>query len=370
MKLQLSAIDTWFFRDSTPFDKEDSSQAGVVGMFPPYPTTVAGAIRAALARRNGWDGRSPWRSEELVRVLGDGPMSVGRLRITGPLVLYDGGPVFPVSRHVVGRDRGGGWMPEALLRPGPDAVASDLGAVGRLPIAPADPAPTTAAIDTSSALWVTLTGLQRILHGDLPGAADLVPERALWAGEARVGIERAAGTHTVVEGALYSTRHVRPDARVRLGVVVDGVPPDWSTIDDVIALGGESRLAACELWPARDGVSFDAPPRDAQTAVVIALTPVLFDTTAPGSGLSLPGARIVSACIDRPLRIGGWDSLARAPLPLRNAAAPGSVWFCQLDDPDAFHASITNGLVRAGAATAMGFGLCATGSAPHWETVR
>ena len=84
MKLQLSAIDTWFFRDSTPFDKEDSSQAGVVGVFPPYPPTIAGAIRAALARRNGWDGHSTWSSDALVTTLGHGPMTVGRLRITGP----------------------------------------------------------------------------------------------------------------------------------------------------------------------------------------------------------------------------------------------------------------------------------------------
>jgi CRISPR-associated protein Cmr3 len=240
----------------------------------------------------------------------------------------------------------------------------------RLPLAPADPAPTAAALDTSSDLWVTLTGLQRILHGDLPAVGDLVPECALWAGEGRVGIERAPGSHTVVEGALYSTRHVRPDARVSLGVDIDGVPASWSVDGDVIPLGGESRLAACTAWPAGNGVSFEPAPCSARTAVIVALTPVLLDTTAPGSELTIPGARIISACIDRPLRIGGWDSLARAPLPLRNAAAPGSVWFCQLDDPDAFHKTITNGVVRAGAATAMGFGLCATGSAPHWETLR
>jgi hypothetical protein len=119
MKLQLAAIDTWFFRDSTPFHMNDSPQTGVVGMFPPYPATVAGAVRAALARQAGWDGQARWR-DELVAVLGDGPADLGRLQITGPF-LCDGAPAFPVPRHVVGSCEGGAgaaWTPKALLRPG------------------------------------------------------------------------------------------------------------------------------------------------------------------------------------------------------------------------------------------------------------
>ena len=105
--------------------------------------------------------------------------------------------------------------------------------------------------------------------------------------------------------------------------------------------------------------------------VLVALTPVLLDAGAPaGYELAIPGGRIVSACVDRPWRIGGWDSGARAPQPLRNAAPPGSVWFCELTDPGAFHATVTKGLVRAGAGIAAGFGLCATGSAPAWEITR
>src|SRR5690606_4196194 len=92
MKLALSPIDTWFFRDGTPFDMGASPQAGVLGVCPPYPPTVAGAVRAALALQNGWDGRSRW-SQDIEAVLGDGPETLGALRTTGPFVLHQGAPV-------------------------------------------------------------------------------------------------------------------------------------------------------------------------------------------------------------------------------------------------------------------------------------
>jgi CRISPR-associated protein Cmr3 len=370
MRLQLLAIDTWFFRDGTPFDMDGSSQSGVVGMFPPAPPTVAGAIRAALARRNGWDGRGRWTGGELAAILGDGPEDLGRLRVAGPFVLRDGAPVFPMPLHVAGRvAQGGDWSPVALLRPGRMGVMSDLGAGMRLPEAGSDIGDGDArSLEGGAGRWVTLEGLRRILRGELPRAEEIVSERALWVGEGRIGIARAPESRNVADGAIYSTRHARPTAGVSLGVEVEGMPADWAwPTGDLIPFGGESRLAACEAWD--DGqpkIAFDGPARDAATAVIVALTPVLLG--GPGSELAISGARIVSACTERPLRIGGWDSRARAPLRLRNAAPPGSVWFCELEDPDVFRKTIATGLMHIGDAAAMGFGLCAVGTAPPWET--
>ncbi len=361
MKLQLSAIDTWFFRDGTPFDMKGSPQSGVVGVFPPYPPTIAGAIRAALARRNGWDGRGRWKGE-LAAILGDGPADLGRLQISGPFVLCCGAPLFRMPRHVLGRvDAGGHWVPAALLRPSREQVQSDLGANVRLPEVAGG-----TSLRAGAGRWVTLGGLQRLLDGQLPLAEDVIHESALWTGEGRVGIERTPASRTAADGALYSTQHTRPAADVSLGVEIDGLPPDWrGPMGDVISLGGEGRLAACEAWDAKPKLAFDGPAHDTRAALIVALTPVLLGNAS--SEPVLPGARIISACTERPLRIGGWDTGARAPLPLRNAAPPGSVWFCELDDANAFRAAITNGLVRAGAATAAGFGLCAVGDAPRWE---
>jgi CRISPR-associated protein Cmr3 len=369
MKLALAPIDTWFFRDGTPFDMGESPQSGVLGVFPPYPPTVAGAIRAALALQNGWDGHARW-SREIEAVLGDGPENLGRLQITGPFVLHRGVPVFPMPHHVVGRfGDDSQWLPAAMLRPGAAIALSDLGSSARLPeIAPGIADPTSLA--PAARYWVTLGGLGRILQGELPRSDDILREDDLWAGEPRVGIARESSSRTVAEGALYSTRHVRLRPSVRIGVEVDGVPGDWrSPAGSVLPFGGESRLAACESWEASTAVPLDVPSVASNCNVLVALTPLLLerDVVRGRSYLHISGARIVSACADRPLRIGGWDSLRRAPLPLRNAVAPGSTLFCEVESPDALRKEITGGLLRVGAMTTAGFGLCAVGNAPTWE---
>jgi CRISPR-associated protein Cmr3 len=132
MRLLLTPPDTWFFRDSTSFNMGASPQAGVRGVFPPYPSTVAGAIRAALARNRGWNGEASW-DRALKDVLGDGPDDLGRLALSGPFVVRDGVPIFSMPRHVVGQQNGDGrWVP-ALLRPGKSRISSDLGPSTRLP---------------------------------------------------------------------------------------------------------------------------------------------------------------------------------------------------------------------------------------------
>jgi CRISPR-associated protein Cmr3 len=367
MKLAFTPIDTWFFRDGTPFDKDASPQSGVRGVFPPNPPTVAGVIRAALACQNGWDGHARW-SRDIENVLGDGPEDLGRLKINGPFVLHGGAPVFPVPRHVLGRfDDEDRWLPVSMLRPGAAAVLSDLGPAIRLPeVAPEVTEP--ASLVPAGRHWVTLAGLQQILRGTLPGNDDILRENDLWVGEPRVGIAREGNSRTVAEGALYSTRHVRLRPSVSIGVEVDGVPSDWkSPIGSVLPFGGESRLAACEQWNSTS-VKFDSPVGELGTAVLVVVTPLLLERdVVRGQAAIIPGVRIVSACMDRPLRIGGWDSLRRAPLPLKNAVAPGATLFCEVENPTALRNEIADGLLHVGAMTTIGFGLCAAGLTPAWK---
>ncbi len=366
MKLTFSPLDTWFFRDGTPFDKGASPQAGVLGVFPPYPPTVTGALRAALAVANGWDGRGRWH-RDLEAVLGDGPENLGALRITGPFVLHRGAPVFPLPNHVLGRfGDDGRWLPFGMLRPSVAAVLSDLGSSIRLPELPPG-AVDTRCLVPSPRCWVTLAGIELILRGDLPRAEHMLNEAELWAFEPRVGIAREVNTRTTADGALYSTRHVRLRPTVSIGIEVDGVPPDWrSPVGSVLPFGGESRLAACEPWESEFQLKVNGQVGDSGRIVLVALTPALLghDSLCGRSPLSNSGARIISACVGRPLRIGGWDSLSRAPLPMRNAIAPGSTLFCEVDNVDEYRSELEGGLLRVGSMTAAGFGLCAVAEQP------
>ena len=453
--VRLQPVDTWFFRDGTPFAMGSTPQENVGSLFPPHPPTVAGALRAALATLasgKGWNGRGRW-PDDICKVLGDGPENLGALFLDGPFLLRDGRPLFRVPRHLLGVSHGGThWKPTAFLRPG-DPVACDLGDAVRLPDVvrlsegvgtPPDAGKAGGTLGTSPSAAFHLKpgdlepadlkpgdgfrlapeGLCAALDGRLPSHSDLVPDKCLWSDEPRIGLERDGGTRTAREGMLYSTRHVRPARGVSLGVRIAGLPDGWTPpFGGLLTLGGEGRLAECREWKAcreweaelaleahstqvvRTSCSIEAGSADAGSAqsgalearlaeivntrrvALVALTPLdlprgicvgdqplgiraddqPLDICAGDQPLeALGNARVVSACLDRPQQVGGWDSLERRPLPLRPVLPPGSTLFCELGEPERFREAVSagGGLARVGRRREWGFGLVAPGVWP------
>lgn len=383
--LRFEPLDTLFFRDGTPFTADSAPQDDVDSLFPPHPPTVAGALRAALARANGWNGHGRW-PDEFCRVLGDGWDDTGQLSIDGPFLLQDEEPLFRAPRHLLGATGPSGWRPRALLRPGPPTLC-DLGDAVRLPEAP--PGTEEAlSLDAGNNHWLTRVGMQEVLRGQCPPEDQVVENRALWRAELRVGLERQPKTRTARENMLYSSTHVRMmhghprpgqtghRGDVSLGVRVSGIPESWKEpVGDLIPLGGESRVAECHCWNVDPALTVTQDTQDeiiaSGRAAVIALSPLDLDGAVDANGLSLAvpdggEVRIVSACLDRPLRIGGWDSLARRPHPLRSVLAPGSVLFCEAAEPSRFVEAVNSGsgLPSLGSRQAFGFGAVALGIWP------
>lgn len=362
--VQLLLVDTWFFRGGTPFTADSTPQENVGSLFPPHPPTVAGALRAALALGRGWNGRGRW-PREICDVLGDGPEDLGMLSLDGPFLLRNKRLLFRAPRHLLGSIDGPRWIPSVFLQPG-DPVTCDLGNI-HLP----EPCRTVDdRLKTGDRCWLTRDGMSAVLHGCLPRGEDVVPNECLWSDELRVGLERNSN-RTAKEGMLYSTRHVRLRRGVTLGVRIAGLPSDWTLpFGQLLTLGGESRLAECRQWTA--DVTFNAPLAEIKSAgkvAIIALSPIDLeqDICLGRKPLNALGnARVVSACLDRPQRIGGWDSLAQRPLPLQSVLPPGSVLFCKIPDPERFEDAITasDGLTKIGSRQKWGFGLVALGSWP------
>ena len=368
--IRLEPVDTWFFRDGTPFSAGDSPQDDVGTLFPPFPATVAGAVRAAMARHRGWNGRGRW-PPEFNEVLGDGPENLGALSIDGPFLLRDGQPLFRMPRHLLGSRASDGWTPRVLLRPG-SPVACDLGDAVRLPEFPQEPSAVDEFADLKAGNdeWLTQAGMNDMLRGALPDRGEIVPCECLWSVEERIGLERNASTHSAKEGMLYSTRHVRPRNGISLGARIADLPRDWHLpFGGLLSLGGESRLAECREWDAQ--LAFDAPLamiKASGRVALIALSPVDIEEAIVRGERPLPdlgGARVVSACLNRPWRIGGWDSRSRRPLPLRCVLPSGSVLFCEMPEPSAVAIAASDGMTRLGSRQEWGFGLVTLGTWPN-----
>ncbi len=366
--IRFEPVDTLFFRGGTPFTADSAPQDGVESLFPPHPATMVGALRAVLARCNGWCGYGRW-PKRLDEVLGNGPDDLGVLAIDGSFLLQDCMPLFPVPRHLLGSNQAGQWTPRLLLRPG-SAVECDLGDAVRLPEAP-QMAGETHGFKPGNGHWLTRSGMEAVLRGALPVADDVVSRLKLWSEEPRIGLERVDDTRTAMEGMLYRSGHVRLGRNVSLGLRVNGVPDEWTRpFGRMIPMGGESRLVECREW---DGeITFDVSEKaitNSGCATVIALSPLCIarDVYCGWQPLAeLDGARVVSACLDRPQRIGGWDSLACEPLPLRCVLPPGSVLFCEIREPERYRDFVEagTGLIRLGDRLAWGFGLAAVGFWP------
>jgi len=357
--IKFEPLDTWCFGDGTPFAGGSATQDSWGGLFPPYPTTVVGALRVALARANGWDGYGRWGAD-IAGVLGDGPSDLGLLSIRGPFVVRDDAPLFPMPHHVLGAvSDGGEWEPVGLAMPGSVAI-TDIG-TRRLPALP----DSEHYLRPADGAWVTLEGLRQILGGELPNRSELEHESRLWQVEERIGIARDVETRTAQEGALFGVDHVRPADGVGIGLTFNGLPePDWTVPDDVLVpFGGEGRLARIGK------MEFDLP-RDfsepiSGNLVAVLLTPsrigrsvLLGEVPLPG----LPDAKVVSAVIDGTTRIGGWDSGAKRPLPLRSYVPAGSVLFLEMSMQTG-RATIPDRLQMLGgqAESSFGFGWAALG---------
>ncbi len=384
--IRLHPVDTWFFRDGTPFTAQSAPQDDVKSLFPPHPPTVVGALRAALAHANGWSGAGPW-PPCIQDVLGDGP-DLGGLRFSGPFLLRKKEPLFPLPQHLLGTGGREGWEPAGFLRPGAP-VTCDLGDDVRLPEAATvqqDGRRPEAGVDR----WLTRGGMNAVLRGERPRASEIVSSKCLWTTEPRIGLERDSVTRTAREGMLYSTLHVRPRRGVSLGMRIAGLPTSWKPpFGRLLPFGGENRLAELRKWQV--GIELHAPPDsgaergnapaypadwnvlldrivDAREVVLVALSPLdLEEELRPGKVFDdLGRVRVVSACLDRPQRIGGWDSRARRPLPLRSMPPPGSALFCEIPDPERFADAVRTGggLARIGSRQEWGFGLVALGVWP------
>lgn len=367
--------DAWFFRDGRPYHQGEAGQTDVRSVFPPPAPTVIGAIRAALAREQNWNGRGPWKTE-LQRVLGNGVHDLGELRFKGPFVVHEGQYLFPVPMHLLGSRAEGGesqeWLPAAFLAPSNKEMESDMGFV-RFPV-PQGRVQRSGQLKEPTGVWVTVDGYNRILQGTFPESETLYHSNNLWRIEQRVGLARDHESRAAEEGKLYSPAFVRLRQHVKLAVTVDGIPEDWP-LPELTAFGGESRLAYCEARPGP--VPLPVVPadqiRESQRFTVSLLSPLLLPANESGhqthpepQGVlhSLAGSRIVSACVGKPIRIGGWNSVHREPEPLLAYLPAGSTWFCEVTRPDALDSLLEMHGQAIGDRKAHGLGQIAIGAWP------
>lgn len=365
---KLTPVGTWFFRDGRPYNQDESKLADIKSMFPPFAVTAVGALRASVARNLGWNGKGDW-SDDIKDKLGDG-QKLGPLTFKGPYLVREkegkSETLFPAPLHILGKlseGENGQWEKPTLLKPG-EEVDCDIGDKIRLPSSK-----NAQGKKSLYGSYLTLADLKVVLTGGDLSKIHPVRAKNLWDFEFRVGIERVFETRTPLEGALYSISRVRLEQGVGLAVAVDGLGAGMD-LQSTLPFGGEGGLAYSDSL--NDTIKIPEypvlkPSSDGKIRFTVThLTHAYFEGSWPGPGDEVPdlaGAKVVSACLERPVWIGGWDSVNREPLPLKPFIPGGSTWFCEGESDRAKEIEKCNGK-HIGKFGEFGFGEIAIG---HWN---
>ncbi len=318
MKLFLTPVDVWLFRDGRPFDAGDDHYA--CSLFPPYPSVMQGAIRSHHLVVKGVDLRDRQAIAKTVGTAED----FGALRMRGPFIAH---------RSADGR----------LTRyfPAPaDAVPNGEGRLKAItPQSAADRKVVTSADSQLPLLlfphlgaeakkpelggWLAEDALRRCLHGE---PVEPTPAEALFTLEHRYGIGLDSDRRTTQEGLLYAAEFVRPCDGVGLYVEVEGY--DGWLVRGVMRIGGEGRGARFEQV---DALAWPAPPAPLpQRFKLYFATPTYFTNGwQPASwNRFFDGEVALQAVALRGYEArGGYDWASGSQKPARRYVPAGSVYY-------------------------------------------
>lgn len=380
-RLSFDAFDTLFFREARPM--ESIGAKPLAGRFPPPARTLAGAVRGLAGEALGVDWRA-YRDGEATQdgveaVIGKAKENgLGQLKLTGPYPVLNGQRLYPVPLSLFGKPNaaplpeGEGVSSEyARLLPG-EATDCDLGRV-KLPVL-AKALPGAKPLEN---VWLDADDMNRVLAGEEP--VKPVKAKQLFSAESRLGIAINSHSRSVEEGLLYQTVHARPEADVRIGVEVEGLPDTVQS--GVVRLGGEGRFARVDVATAAARLQ-PKQPKGSDGVLLALLTPALFkpgEWHPPGfvEGKDGEGATvwrgklenieltIIASVIGKPVREGGWDLAKHQSRPATPLIPAGTVFFCTVKDSAAQAVEVLQGK-KIGFETEWGRGELAVG---YWEGV-
>lgn len=344
---QFNAADSLFFGAGKPMNAGESSW--IDSQFPPTGLTLQGAIRTAVlycteADIDAFTHGKPCFPDGggLKAEIGDAT-ELGKLDLTGPFLHDNGELLFPAPLDLMSNDQG----QHALLKPANEPTTCDLGNI-RLP-----------AVDgkgykVSENCYVNYNDMAKLLNGETDGI-ELIPlftddpdGKALADKEPKIGLARNNKTRKYEEGMLFAIAPVRPRKNVSLHLRVQGIAPEHLPQNTFLQrLGGEGKLACIsvsekdiKMPPARI-----MPDNEKVRFKLVFTQPALMpvDGWLPESfALSVEKDRwigqlrfaILSACIGKPVKLGGWDLKTGSSKTHKAYIPAGSVYFCEAREKD------------------------------------
>jgi CRISPR-associated protein Cmr3 len=352
-------LDSLFFREAKPFN---AGEGGFLdSQFPPPAQTLSGAIRSAIGEANGIDWTKKDEVEKLVGAAGDDPTP---LSFAGPYLLKGEQRLYPVPLNLLCREKEEKdeetkekkkeW---ARLIPSVTTFKTDM-CDRRLPTIEKSLEGAKPVEDG----WLDAANMRKALDGGLPD--NFISADEIFVREPRAGIGRDNQKSVVNEGQLYFTRHLRLKEGITLGMAV--VNDATLLAGGMMRFGGEGRIARMAGGTMPDTLAAPTVNDQAKGLILTLLTHGDFGgKDVPDWSSVHPDLTLVTACIGKPVREGGWDYAANsgkgAPKPLKSLVPAGSCYFVQVSNGNLATVIAELHSAHIGQRTAFGYGEIAVG---------
>ena len=326
MWYKIEPLDTLFFRDGRPFSMGAETWANPV--FPPYPSTLYGAIRTWLIFEKG--NLEDFKNGKFKEEIGT-TTEKGKLKIKGPFVALENNLFFPVPNDMLSNNARNARLVSVGLLKKPNCLISDYCLEKML-------------INKTDLLLDNVDGFIDIFSlKDYLAAKEVdlsfVEKNEIFFSEKKTGIKRNRKTLSSEEECLYRVPMIRLKKEANFFVEIDGL--NSYPKEGIIQFGGEGKIVKIEQFnndPLATLRNLNFEFKDKIFKLYLA-TPCIFKNgwypswikpenfEGEYNGVKL---RLVGCAIGKFNLIGGWDLAGKKPKVMYKAVPAGSVYYFKI----------------------------------------
>lgn len=369
IKLSLKPIDTCFFRDGRPFSMGEQTHASHI--FPPFPSTIYGALRTSYISKKGFD---KFLRNELEEEIGTN-ITYGNLKIKGVYLEYEepnnSYVLFQLPRDILfERDwcRNGSVNIKKVHKLG---LANDSEFISNLKTTHylRPKIEKNVSLDYYSYTFLDSDNMRNYLLGNHIDEILGKEENLVYTLEPKIGIQRNALTLQSQNNYLYQLDMLRLNPRFQLLIDIKNASNDF--MSTILKVGGENKPFSCKLSRIKNVLNNqekldeemfkDKIVRNIKNTGRFKLyfaTPTIWKEGWRASWMTIPNhpktsfkygnntlnIKLLAASIGKYDHIGGWDVANHCPKQMFRAIPIGSVYFLELENNenaelvyDAFH---------------------------------
>ncbi|CAM4042727.1 type III-B CRISPR module-associated Cmr3 family protein [Psychrobacter arenosus] len=356
-------VDSWFFRESRPHGSVGTNALSSV--FPPPTRTLMGSLRSLIGHQYfAQNAENTWSDldnlPQLKAVIGNAH-HLGSLSPRGVFIRQNNTNYLPIPSTICHKliDNVDHYL---ALQPTEAAYDTDQGAIKLLQLpATAKDISDTRGFKPIESAWLGKSNWEKLLAGQLAHLSEkdsIKHQTDFMSTEERLGIQVNPHIRGIEEGQLYQTSHIRLESNTEIVMPIcyddsqlnEVLEPGFIEQSHLVRLGGEARMASLNFTENVDYLpqapsNLTVTDNSKKHFIIYLLTKLKINGESwvpegfaydehsqewQGNILGLD-INLMTACIAKAHREGGWDQLQHKPREIVSYLPAGTVFFVSVN---------------------------------------